>query len=539
MPSKGEHPNKGWAATYGRYSFAQTRWVQESPEIHDRINRRTAVLRGFKVKPGCEFYDKGITGSKNVRLPELERAIKAVVDREVEALVVPALDRLSRRGMRHVGKVLDAVESAGGRIIFAKEGLDTGQQASRAIIAFLAEQARAEAQAISWRIGQWHEGRRIKGMWAAKRPYGYRVVNGRLVPHPDEAQIVRRMVAEFLNGKSPRLIARDLNADGVLSPGAAKAAEMQAEGRASRTRLDASWGATAVRSVLINPALCGWRQHNRKVVLGPDGEPVSFGDAILAPGDRARILAEFERRTTIIYGTRNFGRIGGKTGSGRPARYLLTGITVCDSCNYAMTGYLSHGAAYISYRCSSIAHGYGCSARAHIRADPADAEVKRQLTARLAAMKPDDPVLGAIAERWRKFAVPEGEGERVALEGQRDAIRARIVDLEEARYVRGEFDSIEEVTRWDGMMNRLRAQRDAVLAALDQLGPPADFDLAVLLDTYQSREAWDEAPLAHRRELLKIAVDKVKITPAHGNRSIPIADRIRLVLAGEDDDRVR
>jgi hypothetical protein len=28
MPTKGEHPNKGWAATYGRFSFVQTRWTQ-------------------------------------------------------------------------------------------------------------------------------------------------------------------------------------------------------------------------------------------------------------------------------------------------------------------------------------------------------------------------------------------------------------------------------------------------------------------------------------------------------------------------------
>ena len=538
MPTKGEHPNKGWAATYGRFSFVQTRWTQESPEIHDRVNRQTALLHGFKIKPGCDFYDHGVSGSKDVRLPELERAIKAVVDREVEALVVPALDRLSRRGMRHVGEVLDAVEAAGGRIVFAKEGLDTGQQASRAIIAFLAEQARAEAQAISWRIEQWHEGRRLKGKWAAKRPYGYLIVDAKLVPHPQEAPTVRRVVAEFLTGKSPRNIARDLNAEGIPSPGAAKAAEIQAEGREARSRLDSSWGATTVRSVLINPALCGWRQHNGKVVLGPDGEPVSFGDAILTAGDRARILAEFERRTTVVYGGRNFGRIGGKTGSGRPARYLLTGIAACDSCGYAMTGYLTHGATYLSYRCSSMTHGYGCPGRAYIRADTADAEVKRQLTARLAAMDPDDPILGAIAERWRSFAMPEGEDERVVLESQRDAIRSRIVDLEEARYVRGEFDSVDEITRWDGMMSRLKAQRDAVLDAIEQLGPPADFDLAILLDTYQSREAWDETPLAHRRELLKIAVGKVRITPAYRSRSIPVADRIRLVLAGEESGSV-
>jgi site-specific DNA recombinase len=133
--------------------------------------------------------------------------------------------------------------------------------------------------------------------------------------------------------------------------------------------------------------------------------------------------------------------------------------------------------------------------------------------------------------------MPEGEDERVVLESRREAIRARIVDLEEARYVRGEFDSVDEITRWDGMMSRLKAQRDAVLDAIEQLGPPADFDLAVLLDTFHSREAWDEAPLAHRRELLKIAVDQVRITPAYRSRLTPVADRVRLVLDGEESEQ--
>jgi DNA invertase Pin-like site-specific DNA recombinase len=508
--------------------------VQESPEIHDRVNRQTAASNRFKIKPGYEFYDKGKTGSKDVRLPDLERAIRVVVNQEVEALIVPALDRLSRRGMRHVGEMLDAVESAGGRIIFGREGLDSSNPGSRAIIAFLAERARDEALAISWRIEQWHEGRRLKGMWTLKRPYGCLVVDGRLVPHPDEAPVARRIVAEFLNGGSCRSIARRLNGDGVLSPGAAKAAEIRAQGREARTRLDASWGMTTVRSILVNPALCGWRQHNGKVVLGPDGEPVSFGEALITPGERARILAELDRRTTIVHGGRGFGRVGGKTGGGRPARYLLSGIAACDSCGYSMQGIPRTNRNHVAYRCGSIVQGYGCRARAWIRADEADEEVMRQLTARLAAMEPDDPILGAIAERWRRFAMPEGEGERAALEGQRDAIRARIVDLEEARYVRGEFDSSEEIARWETMMQRLKAQRDAVLDAMDQLGPPTDFDLGMLLDTYQSREAWDATPLAQRRELLKIAVDKVRILPAHRSRSIPVADRVRLVLAGEE-----
>jgi hypothetical protein len=69
-------------------------------------------------------------------------------------------------------------------------------------------------------------------------------------------------------------------------------------------------------------------------------------------------------------------------------------------------------------------------------------------------MEPDDPILGAIAERWRELTMPEGEGERAVFQSRLDAVRGRIVDLEEARYVRGEFSTADDTARWDGMVAR-------------------------------------------------------------------------------------
>ena len=61
---------------------------------------------------------------------------------------------------------------------------------------------------------------------------------------------------------------------------------------------------------------------------------------------------------------------------------------------------------------------------------------------------------------------------------------------------------------------------------------PPPFDLGVLLDHYQSTEAWNTTPLLHRRELLKVTIDRVIIAPAHGRR-IPAAKRVQVVLLGE------
>jgi hypothetical protein len=84
------------------------------------------------------------------------------------------------------------------------------------------------------------------------------------------------------------------------------------------------------------------------------------------------------------------------------------------------------------------------------------------------------------------------------------------------------------------MMARLKAQRDAVLQELEELGPPPDFDLTTLRATY-GEEVWDAAPLPQRRKWLQVAVSKVIIASAQ-RRKVPARDRVLVVLAGEEVD---
>jgi site-specific DNA recombinase len=168
----------------------------------------------------------------------------------------------------------------------------------------------------------------------------------------------------------------------------------------------------------------------------------------------------------------------------------------------------------------------------------ADAEAVRQLTQRLAAMDPDDAIFQAIAERWRKLTIAEGEGEgegegeRATLEARLADVRERISALEEARYLRGEFDAPEDVDRWERMLARLKEQRRGLLAARDKLGPPPAFQVGFLLDALQSREAWAALSLHEQRVLFMVAVDRVMISETKG-QTVPIHERVRVVLHGE------
>jgi len=86
------------------------------------------------------------------------------------------------------------------------------------------------------RVHRGHEGQAHRGFWNGGRPYGYRLkpitdpnqrdaygqpaqIGTKLEPDPAQAKIVRLMFERFVEGASCLTIARELNEQGVPSPG--------------------------------------------------------------------------------------------------------------------------------------------------------------------------------------------------------------------------------------------------------------------------------------------------------------------------------
>lgn len=124
-----------------------------------------------------------------------------------------------------------------------------------------------------------NEGRHQGG----RAPYGYVVVDAGPHPNPrkaaegyrlrvldiDEpsAEVVRRIFAEYLDGKGDRAIANGLNRDGIPCPSARRPDQ-------NRHRLADGWQGSTVRSILENPRYTGyaffgrWAKH--ETLLDPD-----------------------------------------------------------------------------------------------------------------------------------------------------------------------------------------------------------------------------------------------------------------------------
>lgn len=177
--------------------------------------RRWCAANGLKVRR--VHVDRGISGySTLARRDGFDAALQRVITREVPTLVVWKLDWLSRRGIGHIGALLDDFERAGGRLVSVQDQLDTAQPQARMIIALLSEFARAESEVIGVRVKSAKEAQRAAGLWlSGKPPFGYAVApNHRLVPVEPAAKLIGDVFRLIATGHSLTMVCRHLNGRG-------------------------------------------------------------------------------------------------------------------------------------------------------------------------------------------------------------------------------------------------------------------------------------------------------------------------------------
>jgi site-specific DNA recombinase len=481
------------------------------------IDRQEADCRAWCERNGIEVrkvhIDRGRSGYKDVARKGFDAALAAVTSGVVGVLVVWKLDRLSRKGIGEVGKALDDISRVGGRLVSVMDGLDTDNESARVTIALLAELARNESRNLGTRVGHAKQYLRSRGQWiGGQPPYGLRVgpATKKLVHDPETAEYARLLADEALTGKSMTKVARFLNDHGIDSPRGGQ------------------WNAASVMQVLRSPAFAGLMPQTIKDADGeytnrvvpyrdPDTlDTVSVGEGIITVAERDKLIQQLEARTFMFAGKRRPRNDGSA---------LLTGIAVCavDDCGRKM-----HRSGN-SYRCMAARQGNTCPGASAIVAR-VDQYVTNAFLTRVPALEPGDPLLEAIADRWVHRADPELFAKRDAITAELADTEARMADLEDARYVRGEFTGAAAVARYDRLAARLNGRIDGLRADLAKL-PTPDADISPLLNGVQLREAWEPANPDDRRDLLKLAMDRVEITKARQGVRFVAEERVTIVWA--------
>ncbi|MFE9496316.1 recombinase family protein [Streptomyces collinus] len=500
-------------------------------DAHEGVLRTAIEAEGKSVR---KVWREEVSASKRgVKREEFDAAIAAVLARDTGELWVYKLDRLSRRGMGHVGIVLDDFERIGAALRAHVDGLDSRNPNHRIIFAVAAEQARSEAINIGVRTRIGKEAHRPLGHWpGGPPPFGLKSQRlfpddsrrraAQLVRHPVEYPTAREMADRLLAGESALRIAGWLNAGGTL------------------TRRGKLWRASTVAAWARTPGTAGLMHRKERVedpstgreywrptgdvVLGLDGTPVRVGEGVMTPEERLRVVAILNARTReLTPGFTNAQRPGKRRGV-RPAESLLTGILRCGRCAGTM---VSGGK---QYRCLARAEsGPGACQGMYIDADDADSVVTERWQTWVTTLDPDDPydvdVLMKIAREWYGHQDPS---RRLRLHETKAAIEG-VIDrrdkLDTAYYVIGAFPGEDGEHRYQTLKAALDGQLATLRAEIDDLSH--DADLTPLLEPEELADAWRAADLHTRRLLLTLTVVQLRAIPAkHRGDRTPVSERI-------------
>jgi len=163
------------------------------------------------------YYDEGVSGTKKEHREGLLKLIADCKKGLIDMIITKSISRFSRNTtdcLEMVRKLMNLNVV----VFFEKENLNTGQMESELMLSILSGLAENESVSISennkWSIQKrFQNGTYIIGY----PPYGYRNENGEMVVVPEQAEIVRKIFADTLSGKSSHAIAKELNEQGNVS----------------------------------------------------------------------------------------------------------------------------------------------------------------------------------------------------------------------------------------------------------------------------------------------------------------------------------
>jgi site-specific DNA recombinase len=168
--------------------------------------RAYCEARGWRLAK--VYADEGV--SSVARRPAFEAMVHDVLADGVEVIVAMKLDRLGRSAAGLLS-LYERLESKGVHIVTIEDGIDTSTPNGRLMRTILAALAEWERDVIRDRTRSGVRAAMDSGRRVGQPPFGYTVRDGRLVEHPDEQRILRRIRNRHKAGASLAIIARELN----------------------------------------------------------------------------------------------------------------------------------------------------------------------------------------------------------------------------------------------------------------------------------------------------------------------------------------
>lgn len=162
------------------------------------------------------YHDGGYTGG-NLNRPNLSRLLSAVEQGLVDVIVVYKLDRLTR-SLSDFIRLVDLLEQYEVTFVSVTQAFDTQDSLGRLVLSILLTFAQFEREMLADRIRDKAHALRRAGRWiGGAAPYGYDLVDKRLVRNAEESAIVCLIHERYLALRSSNQVTLEMADRGMRS----------------------------------------------------------------------------------------------------------------------------------------------------------------------------------------------------------------------------------------------------------------------------------------------------------------------------------
>ncbi|MEJ8548449.1 recombinase family protein [Brevibacillus borstelensis] len=277
-----------------------------------------------------DYCDDGFS-AKNIDRPEMHRLVDDIHAKKFDVVLVYRLDRFVR-SVTDLHDLLQLMDKHDVKFKSATEIFDTTSATGRLFITLIATLAQWERETIAERVHMAMTKKAEQGMRnGGVAPYGYDLIEGKLVVNDQEAKWVRYIFNRYLNVGSQSL-AKDLNSKGL------------------KTKKGDNWSDFSIRYILRNPIYTGLIRWNYETTsngirkrTGKEIVQEYEQDGFEALVDREQfelVQQTLQRRSVIAFRSDN--------------AYPFSSVAKCKKCGYSFSGSfkkLKSGKIHRFYKC--------------------------------------------------------------------------------------------------------------------------------------------------------------------------------------------
>ncbi|WP_333565101.1 recombinase family protein [Streptococcus parasuis] len=165
------------------------------------------------------FADDGISGTNTKKREEFNRMIDECMEGNIDLVITKSISRFARNTQDCL-KYIRQLKDKNIAVFFEKENINTMDAKGEVLLTIMASLAQQESQSLSQnvKLGLQYRYQQGKVQVNHNRFMGYtKDEEGNLIIVPEEADIIKRIYREYLEGKSLAGIGRDLEKDGILT----------------------------------------------------------------------------------------------------------------------------------------------------------------------------------------------------------------------------------------------------------------------------------------------------------------------------------